>query len=112
MIRLFEERVDFIESFINDNEITFNVLSNKDETIKIDWNKCSYSKVVINFSGNGLISLLEIGEPNKISVVYNLNDYSRVNHSIASFYCCESKVDYQVNLNEGSEYRGALADFS
>ena len=35
MIKLFEERVDFIESFINNNEITFNVLSNKDETIKI-----------------------------------------------------------------------------
>ena len=112
MVKLFEEKISYIDSSINHNEITFNIKNEENITLKIDWSKCNYSKVVINFSGIGLVSLLEVGEPNNILVVYNLLDYSKVNQSIASFYCCEANVSYEVNLYEGSEYQGALADFS
>jgi hypothetical protein len=112
MIKLFEEKINFINSFVDNNEIVFNVELNKQETIKIDWNKCQYGKVTINFSGSGLVTLLEANEPNKIKVIYNLLDYSRVNHSIANFSQGNDECSYEVNLGEGSEYRGALADFS
>ena len=112
MIKLFEEKINFINSFINGDEITFNVLAEREITIRVDWKKANYKKVIVNFSGSGLVTLLEVGESNNIDVVYNLLDYSKVNHSIASFSCCESNNNYEVNLFEGSEYRGALADFS
>ena len=111
MYKLFEDKIDFVDAFIINNEITFNVQANSNETLKIDWGKCIYNKVIINFRGNGLITLLEIGEPNQISVQYNLDDYCRVNHSIASF-SGDALIQYEVNLGEYSEYRGALADFS
>lgn len=111
MYKLFEDKIDFIDAFIMNNEITFNVQTNSDEIIKIEWKNCIYNKVIINFRGTGLITLLELGDPNNISVEYNLDDYSRVNHSIASFGS-DTIIKYQVNLGEYSEYRGALADFS
>lgn len=112
MIKLFEEKNNFITSFVDNNEITFNVNACEDLLVQIDWKKANYKKVTINFSGFNLVTLLEIGDCDGIDIVYNLLDYSRVNHSIASFSCCKSNVKYQVNLSEASEYRGALADFS
>ena len=111
MYKLFEDKISFIDAFIIDNEITFNVQASSDETIKIEWDKCVYSKVIINFRGTGLITLLELGDPDNISIEINLDDYARVNHSLASFGN-DKAVNYKVNLGEYSEYRGALADFS
>ena len=112
MIKLFEEKNNFITSHISESEITFNINASNDLLIQLDWAKVEYKKVIINFSGNGLVTLLEVGDSDEIDIVYNLSDYSKLNHSIASFSCCKSNVKYQVNLAEASEYRGALADFS
>ena len=111
MYKLFEGGIGFVTDFVINNEITFNVQSSNDEIIKIEWDKCTYDKVTINFKGTGLITLLELGDPDDILVEYNLDDYSRVNHSMASFGSNKT-VNYQINLGEYSEYRGALADFS
>ena len=112
MIKLFEGKYDFITASINLNKIIFDVTADTNITIQIDWKDVKYKEVVINFKGTGLITLLEVGDSDGIDITYNLEDYSRVNHSIASFSCCKSNTKYQVNLFEYSEYRGALADFS
>ena len=111
MFKLFEGGIGFVTDFVINNEITFNVQTSNDEIIKIEWDKCTYDKVTINFKGTGLVTLLELGDPDDILIEYNLDDYSRVNHSMASFGS-NKIVNYQINLGEYSEYRGALADFS
>lgn len=116
MFKLFEDKIDelsFVDScFIDGNKATYEILLSSGKNIlEINWKKCKYDEVVLSIDGSGLLTILEIGEPNNIKVVLLLGDYARVNHSIASLGG-DSKNNYEVVLNEYSEYRGALADFS
>ncbi len=98
---------------IKETSDELNITFNNDEelNILIDWSSLDKKDTyVFNFNSDKKVSIIEIDSSNS-KVIYNLNDYANVNHSIA----CLNKgnvSNYEVNLENGAFYEGALADFS
>lgn len=109
MVNLFKDTR--IVTLNNDNSIIIEVNLDNEQDILIDWNDCSYSNVTINFKGNTTYKVVEINQSSERNVIINVDEYTNVYHSIASFDVTE-KVNYEVNLYDESFYQGAYADFS
>lgn len=93
------------------DELIVDFNNNEELNILINWSKLETKKTYIfNFSSLKKVSITEIGNAQG-KVIYNLNDYAYVNHSIA---CLEegNTSNYEINLETGAYYQGALADFS
>lgn len=93
------------------SQLVVNFKNEEELNILIDWSKVeTKEEYVFNFSSVKKVSIIEIGNPNG-KVVYNIMDYALVSHSLASLE--EGNVsNYEVNLETGAYYEGALADFS
>ncbi|MDD6302143.1 MAG: SufD family Fe-S cluster assembly protein [Bacillales bacterium] len=111
MINLFETKNENIQILSNDDEITFDLSLKGEEIIYVDWSKFHHKKVIINFHNAISYKVVEINNPDSIDVIINLDDYTSLEHSIASFNQSK-KNNYVVNLQNSSFYRGGFADFS
>ncbi len=109
MVKLFEEVNKNIVREGNEKSPIFNIASDEVLDLNISWNDQNYDVVTLNISGN--VNILEICNQSKTKVVINLLENAMVNHSIA-FFDGHNHIDYEINEAEGSEYHGALADFT
>ena len=111
MIRLFEDKSEYISKSGTEKEPVFDIASDEKITIYLSWKSLSFDKVTLNIKGNGLVEIYELGESFNSNVEINIMENARVNHSIA-FFGEDNNANYIVNSKENSEYQGALADFT
>jgi Fe-S cluster assembly protein SufD len=111
MIKLFEENNENIVNVGTKYEPIFNIASDKDIDLYVSWGKVNLNKVTLNISGAGKVSLLEVCDASSAKVEIKLLNNARLSHSIA-FFGGNNDIEYDIDLKEGAEYDGALADFT